>query len=110
MREGLDGPALGLGFTGRTLTGLVGRVPAARLEAERGERQRTRGNIAVAIGAAFLVSLISATASPDAEIGTGHWVSLVGGGAATIYGGVQLNRSAQSFSRAVWLFNREIPR
>jgi hypothetical protein len=54
--------------------------------------------------------MISATASLDAEIGTGHWVSLVGGGAATIYGGVQLNRSGQSFSRAVWLFNREIPR
>jgi hypothetical protein len=55
-------------------------------------------------------SLISSTVSPNAEIGNSQWISLVGGGAATIYGGIALNRSAQSLSGAVWLHHHEIPR
>ncbi len=110
VRVGLDGPTTGMGMTGCTLSRMVAPVPAARIEAERGWHQRTRGLVAGLISASVLSSL-SVAAVAQVDMDPGQVTALIGGSIATlIYGAVQGTRASQSFSRAVWLYNREIPR
>lgn len=110
IREGVNGPTHRLGYSGASLVRLVASVPTARVEAERGRRQRIRGGLAMTVGGLVLGQVLASTSSPDASTTARHWITAVGSTAAGIYGGVQLSRSGQSFSRAVWLYNREVSR
>ena len=58
-----------------------------------------------------VLSYLSLSAVAQAYTDPGSVTGLIGGSiAALIYGGVQGTRAFQSFSRAVWLYNREILR
>lgn len=60
---------------------------------------------------ASVLSDLSLSAVAQADVDPGLVTGLIGVSiAALIYGGVQGTRASKSFSRAVWLYNREIPR
>jgi len=112
IRVGLDGDEVRLGFSGGVVTDLVAAVPDAVREAEQGMRKRTRGNIAVLIGSLIVTAAFSSLGTDAAgEFNLGRALLLgAGGSAVTIYGGVQATRASQAFSRAIWQYNRAIPR
>jgi hypothetical protein len=111
VRIGLDGAKVGFGFTGSGVTRSVASVPEALAAAKVGQRQRTIGQI-VGLASAFTAAGLLSTAdfsgnrNDDVRFWTAAGVGVAGG----IIGGIQLSRSTESFSRAVWLYNKALPR
>jgi hypothetical protein len=111
VRVGLDGAKVGYGFTGAGVARAVESVPDALAAAKIGQRQRTVGQIVglvAAFTAAGLLSNVdfSGDSNDDARFWTAAGVGVAGG----VIGGIQMSRSTESFSRAVWLYNKALPR
>lgn len=113
LRVGMDGAEMRIGFSGDVVTAMVAGVPDAVRHAEQGSRARERGGLASALGFLVVAAALSQVGAPESN---GSYISarslaLAGAGAAVaIYGGVQVTRGSQAFSRAVWLYNRALPR
>jgi len=112
LRVGLDGAEMRLGFSGDVVTAMVAGVPEALRAAEQGSSARERGNIAVLVGSLVMFSALTQLGSDidDTFISRRSLVLAGAGAGVSIYGGVQMTRGSQAFSRAVWLFNRALPR
>ncbi len=112
LRVGLDGAEMRLGFSGDVLTAAVAGVPEALRSAEQGSIARERGNIALLVGSLVMTAALSqlGTGIDDTFISPRSLVLAGAGAGVSIYGSVQLSRGSQAFSRAVWLFNRALPR
>jgi hypothetical protein len=113
VRVGLDGEKMGVGFTGSGVSRAVASVPDALAASKIGERQRTIGQVIGLVSALTAVGLLSQadfSGNRNGDDNNRFWaaagVSAVGG----IIGGIQLSKSTQSFSRAVWLYNKTLPR
>jgi hypothetical protein len=111
VRVGLDGEKIGVGFTGSGVSRAVASVPDALAASKIGERQRTFGTLIGLVSSLTALGLLSqsdfsGTNADKTRFWTAAGVSAVGG----IIGGIQLSRSTQSFSRAVWLYNKALPR
>ena len=112
VQRGLHGRIEPLGFSGGALVRAVTGVPAAVVEAEAGRRNHLRGGVTTLIGTLASVSLVlianREASSPSMRrnlfIGSGI------GAAVSFYGGTQIARGDEHFSRAIWLFNQALPR
>ncbi len=109
---GLDGLALPMGVLGGGLADAVGRVPAAGQEVQQG-----RGNALKAVLAGLVSSIAVVVAVNQFDGGNsldsndGMAFGALGVGlAAGVTAGVQGLYAERHFSRAVWLYNRELPR
>jgi len=112
LRVGMDGAEKRLGFSGDVVTTMVAGVPEAVRYAEQGSRARDRGSLAVAVGSILVAAALSQVGPNENNSyfsGGSLALAAAGAGVAT-YGGVQLTRGSQAFSRAVWLYNRALPR
>jgi len=113
LRVGLDGAEMRIGLSGDVVTAMVAGVPEAVRYAEQGSRARERGSLASSLGVLILAAALSQVGLPDSNNSyiSARSLALAGAGAGVaIYGGVQLTRGSQAFSRAVWLYNRALPR
>jgi len=112
LRIGMDGAEMRLGFSGDVVTAMVAGVPEALRSAQQGSSARERGNIAVLVGSLVMFSALTQLGSDidDTFISRRSLVLAGAGAGVSIYGGVQMTRGSQAFSRAVWLFNRALPR
>jgi hypothetical protein len=101
-----------MGLVGGGLVNAVNRVPLALDEAQRGRRNTVKAVIAGAIGTLALYYSIQGTRGIDPLQWDDSRVfgCLIVGSAAAMTGLVQTVYAERHFSRAVWLYNREIPR
>ena len=109
---GLDAFSSSMGLFGGGLADAVDRVPLALEEAQQGRRNMIKGLVTGVIGSfAILYSIQSTRGIDPLEWDNGRvFGSLIFGSAATIAGVVQTVYAERHFSRAVWLYNRELPR
>ncbi len=109
---GLDGQELGLGALGGGLVSVVDRVPAAASEARMGRRNAIKSAVAGALGSIGV--LVALRRYGDRDLVLGNEGAAVGvltlGLAGAITAGVQGMYAERHYSRAVWLYNRELPR
>ncbi len=112
VSRGLNGPHEDFGVAGGVLRRAVSAVPAARSEAEAGHRRYVRGGIFGIVGtvaSAGLALLASRQENSDSR----NRNLLIGAGVMAgvgLYGSTQIARGDESYSRAIWLYNKEIPR
>ncbi len=101
-----------MGLVGGGLVNAVNRVPMALNEAQQGRRNALRAVVAGAIGTLALYYSIQGTRGIDPLDWDDSRVfgGLILGSAASVTGLVQTVYAERHFSRAVWLYNREIPR
>lgn len=112
VRKGLSGPEEQMGFAGGGIVRAVAAVPSAATEAAIGHRRYRRGGIFTLVGT-IASSTLAVLAVRDANSRTltrNLWIGAGVMGGATFYGGTLIARGDESFSRALWLYNREIPR
>lgn len=112
VQRGLDGPWQRFGFAGGGVVRAVQSVPAAFAAADSGHRMFKAGAITSIIGGLASAVMFSAAARNDIS-GSSRNTFIAGGfagGLVSVFGGIQLTRGNERFSRAIWLFNREIPR
>jgi hypothetical protein len=109
---GLEGVDNSMGLIGGGLVNAVDRVPAALAEAQSGRRNSIKAQIFGVVGVfAVAYSLQSAYGTDPLEWNDGAvFGALAVGSAATVTGLVQAMYAERHFSRAVWLYNRELPR
>ena len=109
---GLDAFSSPMGVIGGGLVNAVDRVPLAREEAQKGRRNMIKAAVLGAIGSFAILYSVQGTRGIDPlEWSNGRvFGSLIVGSAATITGAMQAVYAERHFSRAVWLYNREIPR
>jgi hypothetical protein len=114
VRVGLDGQPARMGAFGGQLAKMVLRVPAAQLEARAGRANAIKSFAASMVSTAGVLALVYGgkgiraigSAGSESRLWTAVGVSAVGGTVAA----VQNVYAARHYSRAVWLYNREIPR
>jgi hypothetical protein len=109
---GLDGPQLGFGAFGSGLVSAVDAVPAAASEARLGRRNAIKSAVAGVIGSIVVVVALRRYGERDLvirnegiKLGT-----LALGLTGAMTAGVQARYAERHYSRAVWLYNRELPR
>jgi hypothetical protein len=109
---GLDGQELSLGPLGGGLVSVVDRVPAAASEARMGRRNAIKSAVAGVLGSIALIVAVRNYDDRDRAIRNAGiaFGSLTLGLAGTITAGVQGMYAERHYSRAVWLYNRELPR
>jgi hypothetical protein len=108
---GLEGVSSAMGPLGGGLIDAVQPVPAALAEAHAGRRNALKATIATVVASVAAVYAVQgASGDPllwnDAQVFGGLAVSLAAAGTTL----VQMTYAERHFSRAVWLYNREIPR
>jgi hypothetical protein len=112
IRTGIDGAARRVGFMGTGIVDAVRDNPVALTEAQLGHRHQRRGRLIglVTTGAALAWVIAAGQSDRDAT----RLASVYGGVSLSVIGGVvsgaQLAKADQRFSRAVWLYNRDLPR
>ncbi len=109
---GLDGVRTDFGMLGGGLIGAVDPVPAALAEARQGRRKNIVAAVAGIVAAAgIIVSLNSATSTGFDGTNDGQlFGALAVGAVGTVVAVVQQVGAERHYSRAVWLYNRELPR
>lgn len=90
----------------------VERVPGALTEARIGRRDAMIATVAGVIGAFAIGLAVDALRRDDILSASDSQLygGLLVGTAAVVAAGVKSARADQHFSRAVWLYNRELPR
>lgn len=111
INSGLEGVSVPMGFVGGGLVRAVDAVPRALDEASRGRRNAIKATVVgVIAGLALAYSLEGARGDPllwnDAQVFGG----ILAAGAATVVTVQQSIYAERHFSRAIWLYNRELPR
>jgi hypothetical protein len=111
IRIGLEGTPVRMGSFGGQLAKVVLRVPAAEREARAGRANAIRSYAASTLSAVAALTLAFGGsrlggAGSESRIWTAVGVSALGGTVAS----VQNVYAGRHYSRAVWLYNREIPR
>ena len=111
VNVGLDAVSSPMGVLGNGLVIAVQGVPLAVQEAGQGRRNAIKAAISGLIGSLVVTyALQGARGDPlewnDAQVFGG----LVVGAAALVVAGQQSIYAERHFSRAVWLYNREVPR
>jgi hypothetical protein len=109
---GLDGQALSLGPLGGGLVSVVDRVPAAAAEARSGRGNAIKSAVAGVLGSIAVIVAVRSYGDRDLVIRDEGiaFGALTLGLAGTITAGVQAMYAERHYSRAVWLYNRELPR
>ncbi|MDZ7629900.1 MAG: hypothetical protein U5K74_00735 [Gemmatimonadaceae bacterium] len=109
---GLDGQRLPMGAIGGGLVTQVARVPGAADEARAGRGNALKAAIGGVIGTiASVVALNQFDRGNSGSSNDGVAFGALGVGVvASITAGVQAQYAERHFSRAVWLYNRELPR
>ncbi len=107
---GLDGVENAMGIAGGGLVNAVDRVPLALAEAQSGRRNAIKAQVFGVVGAlALAYSLQRVNGTDPLAWNSGEvFGSLAVGSAAAIGGFVQSMYAERHFSRAVWLYNREL--
>ena len=98
-----------MGLVGGGLANAVNRVPLALAEAQMGRRNAIKATVAAVVGSIAVLYITQGAfsdplGSSDAQFVGGLLVSV----AATGTGVVQSVYAERHFSRAVWLYNREL--
>ncbi len=109
---GRIGAATPMGLLGGGLVLAVDRVPGALAEAQKGRRNAIIAAIAGVVGGIAMTLALQNAFRDDilaASDGQLYGSLLVGVGATAVYG-VNSVRADRHFSRAVWLYNAELPR
>lgn len=110
LRRGLNGPTQGIGFGSSALVRAVTNVADARREAEIGRSRQIRGNItttvAALVGALWMSSSVAGSVARPARLEEGLWVWA----GLSVPGVIDQYRAQQNYSRAVFLYNRQLPR
>jgi hypothetical protein len=109
---GLDGQELSLGPLGGGLVSVVDRVPAAAAEARSGRRNAIKSTVAGVLGSIAVIVAVRSYGDRDLVIRDEGiaFGALALGLAGSITAGVQGMYAERHYSRAVWLYNRELPR
>lgn len=108
---GLDAVHSPMGVLGNGLVIAVQGVPLAVQEAGQGRRNAIKAAISGLIGGLLVAySLEGARGDPLAWNDAQVFGGLIVGGAAIVVAGQQSIYADRHFSRAVWLYNREVPR
>lgn len=112
VSRGLNGPLENFGFAGSSLRRAVSVVPAALAEAEIGHRRYVKGGIFSVVGgvASTALTLFALRDSYSPNTTRALWIGSAAMAGVGVYGGTQIARGAESYSRAIWLYNKEIPR
>jgi hypothetical protein len=112
VRRGLNGSEEWFGFAGGALARAVSTVPAAEAEARIGRRRYITGGIAAVVGAlaSTALALLATRGANSAGLTRNLWIGSGAMGGVAFYGSTQLARGDESFSRAVWMYNRELSR
>lgn len=112
VQRGLNGRIEPLGFTGAGMVRAVAGVPAAVVEAEAGRHNHLRGGVTTLIGslAAISLGLIANREANSPSMRRNLWIGSSIGAAVGFYGGTQIARGDERFSRAIWLYNQALPR
>jgi hypothetical protein len=109
---GLEGQDVAFGALGGGLVSVVERVPAALTEARMGRSNTIKSSIAGALGSIVVIAALRRYGERDLFIrneGLSLGVLALGvTGAVTA--GVQRIYAERHYSRAVWLYNRELTR
>ena len=109
---GLDAISSPFGLVGGGLIDAVGRVPGAVAEAQSGRRSAIKAGILGLLGSLAIAYSVQGTRGidplewNDAQVFGG----LIAGSVGVVAGLVQATYAERHFSRAVWLYNRELPR
>ncbi len=109
---GRDGVWTSMGVLGGGLVFAVAPVPGALEEAQHGRRDAIVAAVAGVIGGLALSASLQASTSADilAASDTQLWGGLIVGAAGLGIWGVKAVNADNHFSRAVWLYNRELAR
>jgi len=109
---GLEGVETSMGALGGGLVNAVDRVPTAAMEAQLGRRNSIKAAVLGVAGVLAVLYSVQRTNGVDPlEWNNGQvFGALMVGTAATFAGVVQSVYAERHFSRAVWLYNRELPR
>lgn len=112
IRIGLEGNSESVGPLGGGLIRSVGFVRGALTEAESGRRNAVKAAVLGVIGSIALTSALTSSLASSAEgdVAGSAWGGLVVAVPALITAGVQSVYADRHFSRAVWLYNRDLPR
>jgi hypothetical protein len=112
VSRGLYGPQEDFGFAGGALRRAVQAVPAALAEAELGHRRYVRGGVYSIVGTLASTGLaVLATRQANSDTRSRNlWIGAAVMGGVSLYGGTQIARGDENYSRAIWLYNKEIPR
>ena len=100
-----------INFSGSNAADFLARVESAAGPARDFRARRTRASmLGIVAGAAtgyfFARGYGSGDGSIEANLTSADYAVLVGGIAASIWGGIEATRSRNSLSRAIWEFNR----
>jgi len=108
--QGADGLIVGTAGVFRTANAekIVAGSPRAETEAKLFRASHRRGALAGGLGAVTLVVGILASGSNSNNAATP--VLMIAGAGAMAWGASQLNSAYSSLSRAVWWYNRDLPR
>lgn len=108
--RGVEGvPVSGLGLFGTSLSEVVGSSERALEHARIYDRTRTPAAL-TALGAGLLLGFGAAMAQ-DEQVSDGVGLGMTIGGLGLAVVSIQLgNRSQRAFSRALWWYNRDLPR
>jgi hypothetical protein len=112
VSKGLMGQSEPFGFGGGGLVRAVNAVPSALKEAQAGRGLRIKGSVITVISAlASGILTVAALREANSDALTRNlWIATGVSTVATFYGGALVSRSEEHFSRAVWLYNKELPR
>ncbi len=115
VSRGLTGPQEPFGFAGGSLrraVSAVSAVPAALAEAEIGHRRYVRGGVYTLVGslASVGLALLATRDANNRSLSRNLWIGAGTMGLVTASGASEIARGDESFSRAIWLYNKEIPR
>ena len=101
VNRGLNGPLENFGFAGGSLRRAVSAVPAALVEAEIGHCRYVRGGTYSVVGGVASTALtmfaLRETCSPNTT--RALWIGSAAMVGVSVYGGTQIARGAESFSR-----------
>jgi hypothetical protein len=108
----VSGVSVPFGFVGEQLVVAVDGVPAARQEALMGRRNNIKSTIAGLVGGlAFAFALNQVTSGDILEWNEGQVIGgLLVGTAGAVVSGAQAIYADRHYSKAVWLYNRELAR
>ena len=112
VSRGLNGPQEQFGFAGGSLRRAVSAVPAALAEAEIGHRRYVRGGIFTVVGtlASVGLALLATRDANSRDLNRNLWIGAGTMGLVTASGAIEIARGDEHYSRAIWLYNKEIPR
>ena len=108
--RGADGPVVGtLGwFRDFDLTQLLATSPSAVADARVFQTNNFRGSIIGAIGAT--TTMVGVIVAANSSNNAASPVLVIGGVGAMVWGAQHLSTSYSALSRALWWYNRDLPR